>query len=66
MFISTHTPTQGVTVDHGLGVDSRVYFNSHPHAGGDLRCSGLHNIPKISTHTPTQGVTFAEMCLQDS
>ena len=34
--ISTHTPTQGVTNEPFRHDRYQTYFNSHPHAGGDL------------------------------
>ena len=55
--ISTHTPTQGVTILHDIFAGQQEHFYSHAHAGRDAEEDGTETRKTISTHTPTQGVT---------
>ena len=57
VYVSIHTPTQGVTLlPLVLGLIS-LCFNPHTHAGCDEAQQVLNKYLDVSIHTPTQGVT---------
>ena len=57
LFVSIHTPTQGVTTRLYLNSGTSS-FNPHTHAGCDNRIRKTIDFYYVSIHTPTQGVTF--------
>ena len=57
-FISTHTPTWGVTRQRLEEAEIPENFNSHAHVGRDAYYRVSTQTQAISTHTPTWGVTL--------